>query len=118
MYSCGAPKVQTRIYGFCSKPLPTVASICWLQRSSSGSSTGCQVACLCSEGQTREVALAWSSQGASPHAAADLVACRFCLFHAFFKTKKATPQIPETKQHFSFPLDDRNRGVIVSAFFR
>lgn len=43
---------------------------------------------------------------------------RFCLFHAFFKTKKATPQIPETKQHFSFPLDDRNRGVFVSAFFR
>ncbi|EDL12682.1 myb-binding protein 1A [Mus musculus] len=42
---------------------------------------------------------------------------RFCLFHAFFKTKKATPQIPETKQHFSFPLDDRNRGVFVSAFF-
>lgn len=43
---------------------------------------------------------------------------RFCFFHAFFKTKKATPQIPETKQQFSFPLDDRNRGVIVSAFFR
>ncbi|XP_021069391.1 myb-binding protein 1A [Mus pahari] len=42
---------------------------------------------------------------------------RFCLFHAFFKTKKATPQIPETKQHFSFPLDDHTRGVIVSAFF-
>lgn len=43
---------------------------------------------------------------------------RFCLFHAFFKTKKSTPQIPETKQQFSFPLDDRNRSVIVSAFFR
>lgn len=42
---------------------------------------------------------------------------RFCLFHAFFKTKKATPQIPETKQHFSFPLEDGNRGVVVSAFF-
>lgn len=49
-------------------------------------------------------------------AVVELIA-RFCLFHAFFKTKKATPQIPETKQHFSFPLDDRNRGVIVSAFF-
>nr|XP_048304627.1 myb-binding protein 1A isoform X2 [Myodes glareolus] len=42
---------------------------------------------------------------------------RFCLFHAFFKTKKATPQIPETKQHFSFPLDNRNRSVIISSFF-
>ncbi|XP_059127112.1 myb-binding protein 1A isoform X1 [Peromyscus eremicus] len=42
---------------------------------------------------------------------------RFCLFHAFFKTKKSTPQIPETKQQFSFPLDDRNRSVIVGAFF-
>lgn len=42
---------------------------------------------------------------------------RFCFFHAFFKTKKATPQIPETKQHFSFPLDDRNRSVNIGAFF-
>nr|XP_045013847.1 myb-binding protein 1A isoform X2 [Jaculus jaculus] len=42
---------------------------------------------------------------------------RFCLFHAFFKTKKATGQIPETKQHFSFPLDGRTREVIVSTFF-
>ncbi|KAL1779119.1 myb-binding protein 1A [Sigmodon hispidus] len=42
---------------------------------------------------------------------------RFCLFHAFFKTKKATPQIPETKQHFSLPLDDRSQSVIVGAFF-
>ncbi|XP_055453247.1 myb-binding protein 1A [Psammomys obesus] len=42
---------------------------------------------------------------------------RFCLFHAFFKTKKATPQIPETKQRFSFPLDNRNRGFIIGAFF-
>ncbi|XP_051024180.1 myb-binding protein 1A isoform X2 [Acomys russatus] len=42
---------------------------------------------------------------------------RFCLFHAFFKTKKPTPQIPETKQHFSFPLDDRTRGFIIGAFF-
>lgn len=42
---------------------------------------------------------------------------RFCLFHAFFKTKKATPQIPETKQLFSFPLDNRAREVIVGAFF-
>ncbi|CAH6785978.1 myb-binding protein 1A [Phodopus roborovskii] len=42
---------------------------------------------------------------------------RFCFFHAFFKTKKATPQIPETKQQFSFPLDDRNRSVVIGAFF-
>ncbi|CAO2644053.1 Myb-binding protein 1A [Lemmus lemmus] len=42
---------------------------------------------------------------------------RFCLFHAFFKTKKATPQIPETKQQFSFPLDNRNRSVIINSFF-
>ncbi|XP_008853862.1 myb-binding protein 1A isoform X2 [Nannospalax galili] len=42
---------------------------------------------------------------------------RFCLFHAFFKTKKATPQIPETKQLFSFPLDNRTREVIISTFF-
>jgi DNA polymerase phi len=41
---------------------------------------------------------------------------RFCLFQAFFKMKKATPQIPETKQHYSFTLDDCNHGVLVSAF--
>lgn len=41
----------------------------------------------------------------------------FCLVVAFFKMKKATCQIPEMKQHVSFPLDDRNHGFIVSAFF-
>uniref|UniRef100_A0A8C0XGF6 Myb-binding protein 1A n=1 Tax=Castor canadensis TaxID=51338 RepID=A0A8C0XGF6_CASCN len=42
---------------------------------------------------------------------------RFCLFHSFFKTKKPTRQIPETKQHFSFPVDERAREFIISAFF-
>ncbi|KAM4843480.1 myb-binding protein 1A [Thomomys bottae] len=42
---------------------------------------------------------------------------RFCLFHAFFKTKKPTSQIPETKHQFSFALDGRAREFIVSAFF-
>ncbi|XP_062071737.1 myb-binding protein 1A [Lepus europaeus] len=42
---------------------------------------------------------------------------RFCLFHSFFKTKKPTGQIPETKQQFSPPLDTRGREVIGSAFF-
>uniref|UniRef100_A0A8D2D3R0 MYB binding protein 1a n=1 Tax=Sciurus vulgaris TaxID=55149 RepID=A0A8D2D3R0_SCIVU len=42
---------------------------------------------------------------------------RFCLFHSFFKTKKPTCQIPETKQQFSFPLDGRTRDFIITAFF-
>ncbi|XP_048221117.1 myb-binding protein 1A [Perognathus longimembris pacificus] len=42
---------------------------------------------------------------------------RFCLFHSFFKTKKPTSQIPETKHQFSFPLNDRAREFIVNAFF-
>ncbi|KFO20358.1 Myb-binding protein 1A [Fukomys damarensis] len=42
---------------------------------------------------------------------------RFCLFHAFFKTKKPTSQIPETKQQFSIPMDTRTREFFTSAFF-
>lgn len=43
---------------------------------------------------------------------------RFCLFHAFFVTKKPTSQIPETKQPFSFPLESQAREAASSAFFR
>ncbi|XP_004638356.1 myb-binding protein 1A isoform X2 [Octodon degus] len=42
---------------------------------------------------------------------------RFCLFHSFFKTKKPTSQIPETKQQFSIPLDSRTREFFTGAFF-
>ncbi|KAM6175728.1 LOW QUALITY PROTEIN: myb-binding protein 1A [Erethizon dorsatum] len=42
---------------------------------------------------------------------------RFCLFHSFFKTKKPTSQIPETKQQFSFPVDSRTREFFTNAFF-
>ncbi|KAM8813727.1 LOW QUALITY PROTEIN: myb-binding protein 1A [Rhynchonycteris naso] len=42
---------------------------------------------------------------------------RFCFFHSFFETKEATPQIPETEQKFSFPLEVRAREVASSAFF-
>uniref|UniRef100_A0A2K5Z9U7 MYB binding protein 1a n=1 Tax=Mandrillus leucophaeus TaxID=9568 RepID=A0A2K5Z9U7_MANLE len=42
---------------------------------------------------------------------------RFCLFHAFFVTKKPTSQIPETKQLFSFPLESQAREAASSAFF-
>uniref|UniRef100_A0A673V5K9 MYB binding protein 1a n=1 Tax=Suricata suricatta TaxID=37032 RepID=A0A673V5K9_SURSU len=42
---------------------------------------------------------------------------RFCFFHAFFEAKKSTSQIPETEQHFSFPLESRTREVVSGAFF-
>ncbi|XP_054431834.1 myb-binding protein 1A [Pteronotus mesoamericanus] len=42
---------------------------------------------------------------------------RFCFFHSFFETKKATSQIPETGQRFSFALEGRAREVVSSAFF-
>ncbi|XP_005399744.1 PREDICTED: myb-binding protein 1A [Chinchilla lanigera] len=42
---------------------------------------------------------------------------RFCLFHSFFKTKKPTSQIPETKQQFSSPVDSRTREFFTNAFF-
>ncbi|XP_033040917.1 myb-binding protein 1A isoform X1 [Trachypithecus francoisi] len=42
---------------------------------------------------------------------------RFCLFHAFFVTKKPTSQIPETKQPLSFPLESQAREAASSAFF-
>lgn len=89
--------------------LPTVAVSVLAPGSSSGSANILPVF----EGDTREMALAIES-----YPCHCWFAPRFCLFHAFFKTKKATPQIPETKQHFSFPLDNRNRGFIIGAFFR
>ncbi|XP_039110421.1 myb-binding protein 1A [Hyaena hyaena] len=42
---------------------------------------------------------------------------RFCFFHSFFEAKKPTPQIPETEQRFSFPLEARAREVVSRAFF-
>ncbi|XP_066219496.1 myb-binding protein 1A [Saccopteryx leptura] len=42
---------------------------------------------------------------------------RFCFFHSFFETKEATPQIPETEQKFSFPMEVRAREVASTAFF-
>ncbi|KAM5273503.1 myb-binding protein 1A [Ctenodactylus gundi] len=42
---------------------------------------------------------------------------RFCFFHSFFKTKKPTGLIPETKQQFSFPMDNRTREFVTGAFF-
>lgn len=43
--------------------------------------------------------------------------CRFVFFHAFFTTKKASADIPETNATLSVPLDDRTRGVLVNSFF-
>uniref|UniRef100_A0A7N8WKJ9 MYB binding protein (P160) 1a n=1 Tax=Mastacembelus armatus TaxID=205130 RepID=A0A7N8WKJ9_9TELE len=42
---------------------------------------------------------------------------RFVFFHAFFSTKKASPDILETKGKISVPLDEKTRGVLVSSFF-
>ncbi|XP_008284151.1 myb-binding protein 1A-like protein [Stegastes partitus] len=42
---------------------------------------------------------------------------RFVFFHAFFSTKKASPDIAETKEKLSVPLDERTRGVLVNSFF-
>ncbi|XP_044077650.1 myb-binding protein 1A-like protein [Siniperca chuatsi] len=42
---------------------------------------------------------------------------RFVFFHAFFSAKKASADIPETKEKLSVPLDDKTRGVLVNSFF-
>ncbi|XP_070699639.1 myb-binding protein 1A-like protein [Pempheris klunzingeri] len=42
---------------------------------------------------------------------------RFVFFHAFFTTKKASADIPETQEKLSVPLDDRTKGVLVTSFF-
>ncbi|KAM9728168.1 myb-binding protein 1A-like protein [Menidia menidia] len=42
---------------------------------------------------------------------------RFVFFHAFFKTKKVSPKIPETNGQLSAPVDDVTRGVLVNSFF-
>ncbi|XP_010767754.1 myb-binding protein 1A-like protein, partial [Notothenia coriiceps] len=42
---------------------------------------------------------------------------RFVFFHAFFGTKKASADIPETKGKLSVPLDDKIRAVLVNSFF-
>ncbi|XP_076854880.1 myb-binding protein 1A-like protein [Brachyhypopomus gauderio] len=42
---------------------------------------------------------------------------RFILFHAFFDTKKATAEIPETQTKLSVPLDSNTRGVTSNAFY-
>ncbi|KAM6907010.1 myb-binding protein 1A-like protein [Xenentodon cancila] len=42
---------------------------------------------------------------------------RFVFFHAFFSTKKVSPDIPESKAKLSVPLDEKTRGVLASFFF-
>uniref|UniRef100_A0A8D0GL39 MYB binding protein 1a n=1 Tax=Sphenodon punctatus TaxID=8508 RepID=A0A8D0GL39_SPHPU len=42
---------------------------------------------------------------------------RFCFFHAFFETKKPTPEIPETESLPSVPQTEASRLVIASLFF-
>uniref|UniRef100_A0A672MH01 Myb-binding protein 1A-like protein n=1 Tax=Sinocyclocheilus grahami TaxID=75366 RepID=A0A672MH01_SINGR len=42
---------------------------------------------------------------------------RFIFFHAFFDVKKPTPEIPETVQALSVPIDQQTRATISSAFY-
>uniref|UniRef100_A0A9J8AY53 MYB binding protein (P160) 1a n=1 Tax=Cyprinus carpio carpio TaxID=630221 RepID=A0A9J8AY53_CYPCA len=42
---------------------------------------------------------------------------RFIFFHAFFDVKKPTPEIPETTQALSVPIDQQTRAAISSAFY-
>lgn len=42
---------------------------------------------------------------------------RFVFFHAFFRAKKASADVPETEVKLSVPLDDRTRAVLVNSFF-
>uniref|UniRef100_A0A8C1XQ50 MYB binding protein (P160) 1a n=1 Tax=Cyprinus carpio TaxID=7962 RepID=A0A8C1XQ50_CYPCA len=41
----------------------------------------------------------------------------FIFFHAFFDVKKPTPEIPETTQALSVPIDQQTRAAISSAFY-
>ncbi|CDQ73702.1 unnamed protein product [Oncorhynchus mykiss] len=42
---------------------------------------------------------------------------RFVFFHAFFNSKKATPDILETEATLSVPLDEKTRAIIINSFF-
>uniref|UniRef100_A0A671QN32 Myb-binding protein 1A-like protein n=1 Tax=Sinocyclocheilus anshuiensis TaxID=1608454 RepID=A0A671QN32_9TELE len=42
---------------------------------------------------------------------------RFIFFHSFFDVKKPTPEIPETTQALSVPIDQQTRASISSAFY-
>ncbi|XP_026096269.1 myb-binding protein 1A-like protein [Carassius auratus] len=42
---------------------------------------------------------------------------RFIFFHAFFDVKKPTPEIPETVQALSVPIDQQTQATISSAFY-
>ncbi|KAL1273708.1 hypothetical protein QQF64_026522 [Cirrhinus molitorella] len=42
---------------------------------------------------------------------------RFIFFHATFDVKKPTPEIPETMQALSVPIDQETRAIILSAFY-
>ncbi|XP_036380049.1 myb-binding protein 1A-like protein isoform X2 [Megalops cyprinoides] len=42
---------------------------------------------------------------------------RFVFFHAFFDSKKATPDIPESQGVLSPPFNEKTRAVIVNSFF-
>ncbi|XP_061596563.1 myb-binding protein 1A-like protein [Cololabis saira] len=42
---------------------------------------------------------------------------RFVFFHAFFSTKKVSPDVAESKGKLSVPLDENTRGVLANSFF-
>ncbi|XP_067295675.1 myb-binding protein 1A-like protein [Pseudorasbora parva] len=42
---------------------------------------------------------------------------RFIFFHGFFDVKKPTPEIPETVQALSVPIDQQTRATLSSAFY-
>jgi len=43
---------------------------------------------------------------------------RFIFFHGFFDVKKPTPEVPETVQAFSVPIDQQTRATLSAAFYR
>ncbi|XP_067263325.1 myb-binding protein 1A-like protein [Chanodichthys erythropterus] len=42
---------------------------------------------------------------------------RFIFFHGFFNVKKPTPEIPETAQALSVPIDQQTRATLSGAFY-
>lgn len=46
------------------------------------------------------------------------LSCRFIFFHGFFDVKKPTPEVPETAQAFSVPIDQQTRATLSAAFYR
>ncbi|XP_051748916.1 myb-binding protein 1A-like protein [Ctenopharyngodon idella] len=42
---------------------------------------------------------------------------RFIFFHGFFNVKKPTPEIPETAQALSVPIDQQTRATLTGAFY-